>query len=458
MTETVQKLRQKISLADEDYLIGLANKGTYKRACKDAEGAPCEFTENEDSITIPFGGETVTLKDPLEQSSCSCPSRAVCRHIVGALVLLKNTLPPAEVPAQAPAAEDNAEVKQEEAPGAGVTSAAAKAEPEAEKLPPRDEAKVHECAALCRGLLREILESGLVRVPEDMPARIEAAAVRCHAVRAADAERMMRDIGGKLSQHLGRRAAFDGQAFAEKLCRTDKKLARLERDGIPVTELGEFRKSYTEVKGALTLLPIGGRQVRGGEFEGDIFYFLDENKVTGQTFLTMSELRPAYYEKNSRMRYAVTTPWDLGVPIRNVMKSRMVLTGAKVSGEKLSSSGSTRVISQSNAGLNCPAVLQLIKDDFREIAAALDEAGPLETDRLFFVTAAGCRYHRFDKYSQQFIMEIEDWRGCRMKVRAKYQAETKDFIDQLEKIATRMLREKDEKRFTFLGIASIEEG
>ncbi|WP_294492087.1 SWIM zinc finger family protein [uncultured Ruminococcus sp.] len=83
MTEKVQKLRQLIAAADEDALIGLANKGTYKRACKDAEGLTAEFEEGDDCITLSFGGETVTLKAPLENSTCSCPSRAVCRHIIG---------------------------------------------------------------------------------------------------------------------------------------------------------------------------------------------------------------------------------------------------------------------------------------------------------------------------------------------------------------------------------------
>lgn len=66
MTEKVQKLRQLIAAADEDALIGLANKGTYKRACKDAEGLTAEFEEGDDCITLNFGGETVTLRSPLE--------------------------------------------------------------------------------------------------------------------------------------------------------------------------------------------------------------------------------------------------------------------------------------------------------------------------------------------------------------------------------------------------------
>ena len=460
MTEKVQKLRQLIAAADEDALIGLANKGTYKRACKDAEGLTAEFEEGDDCITLSFGGETVTLKAPLENSTCSCPSRAVCRHIIGALVLMKGAVPADEAPAPAekPVPEEKTEKpRPAETPAVKQVQEVSPA-PQVKYLSDKDEARVHDCASLCRGLLGEILTDGLVRMPDDMPARIEAAAVRCHGLKAADAERVMRKVGGLLTAHLQRRASFSDHEFARKLCEADTLLAALEKGRLTEGSLGEFRRSYEPVAGELSLLPIGAPDVSGGEYKGEIYYFLDENRTSGRDFLTISDMRPTYYEDSTRSRRVPPlSPWDLGATLSSVMRSKLVLVGAKVSGEKLSSSAETKVASQAKASLNCPAVHKLIIDDFRQIAAELDEAGEYETDRMFFIHPTKCCYHRFDKYSQNFIMEIEDWRGCRIKVKAKFRAETKAFIELLEKIARRMVGNTD-ANYTILGTASVQNG
>lgn len=461
MTETAKLIRKNIAAADEDFLIGLANKGTYKRACKDAEGQSPDFTENDDSITVNFGGEAVTINADLASSVCSCPSRTVCRHIVGALVLMKQVIPEEEAGEAEPigqeqsTAEEVSETVQQEAAEEEQTAP----EPTEVYLSEKDAARVRECAVLCRELLGEILADGLVRIPNDMPARIEAAAVRCHGVRAADAERMMRDIGGRLSEHLERRASFDGQLFAEKLCRCVKLLAKLEGEHITEADLGRFRDSYEEINGDLTILPVGARHIEGGEYKGEIYYFLDENGSSGRQFLTVSDLRPVYYESNTKMRRVPkVSPWDLGVPLSSAMKNKMVLRNAKISGDKLSASKETRVVSQSKVRLDSQAVQRLVIDDFRQIAAELDqrEIGG-ETDRLFFIRPEKCVCNSFDKYTQQYIMEIEDYRGCRIAVKAKYRAETKAFIELLEKIGSRMVKEPD-TCFTLLAAAHVEEG
>ena len=96
-------------------------------------------------------------------------------------------------------------------------------------------------------------------------------------------------------------------------------------------------------------------------------------------------------------------------------------------------------------------------DDFRQIAAELDEAGSLDTDRLFFVRPASCNGQRFDRYTQTYIMDIADWRGCHITVRAKYRAETKEFVELLEKIGKRMIKDKDVS-YTLLAEAQVEDG
>lgn len=87
---------------DDDYLTGISNKGIVKRAYKDMETTSCGFLDSglndkslqdfsaEDVITVKVGEETVQVKIPLGESTCSCPSRSICRHVIlGILALQK---------------------------------------------------------------------------------------------------------------------------------------------------------------------------------------------------------------------------------------------------------------------------------------------------------------------------------------------------------------------------------
>ena len=77
---------------DDDYLIGISNKGIVKRAYKDMETISCGVMQNglstEEKIEVHVGEETVQIRLPLGESTCSCPSRSICRHIVQGLSLI----------------------------------------------------------------------------------------------------------------------------------------------------------------------------------------------------------------------------------------------------------------------------------------------------------------------------------------------------------------------------------
>ena len=86
--------RQSLAGVDEDYLVGISNKGIVKRAYKDleaagseAQAAVAELDWTAQELTVAAGGETVTIQFPLGESRCSCPSRSICRHVVMAILL-----------------------------------------------------------------------------------------------------------------------------------------------------------------------------------------------------------------------------------------------------------------------------------------------------------------------------------------------------------------------------------
>lgn len=76
---------------DDDYLIGISNKGTVKRAYKDKEEVSCEILPGDagEELAVKVGGETVHIKIPLGESQCSCPSRSICRHVILGILAAK---------------------------------------------------------------------------------------------------------------------------------------------------------------------------------------------------------------------------------------------------------------------------------------------------------------------------------------------------------------------------------
>lgn len=86
----MQNLENIIKTADDDYLIGIANKGIVKRAYKDLEGADISAEYDDNFVTVSVSGEKCTIVSPLGDSKCTCPSRSVCRHIITSILWLRN--------------------------------------------------------------------------------------------------------------------------------------------------------------------------------------------------------------------------------------------------------------------------------------------------------------------------------------------------------------------------------
>lgn len=74
---------QFIPFANEAFLVTLANKGLYKRALKDLETTGLvELTVTNGRLQIRLDDITVSLDPNVAQSTCSCPSKTVCKHIL----------------------------------------------------------------------------------------------------------------------------------------------------------------------------------------------------------------------------------------------------------------------------------------------------------------------------------------------------------------------------------------
>ena len=93
--------RERLAGIDDDYLIGISNKGIVKRAYKDMEeghsmegehsmeGAAGGIGALGEEVVVKVGAETVTVRFPLGESKCTCPSRSICRHVVHGILILR---------------------------------------------------------------------------------------------------------------------------------------------------------------------------------------------------------------------------------------------------------------------------------------------------------------------------------------------------------------------------------
>lgn len=101
--ELPKALAAALAAADQAYLTGLSNKGTVNRALKDLETLPPpEIRIEDDGVCVRMGQAECLIRAPLGESRCSCPSSAMCRHRIAAIVYLQRQLHSSgtEAPAQ----------------------------------------------------------------------------------------------------------------------------------------------------------------------------------------------------------------------------------------------------------------------------------------------------------------------------------------------------------------------
>lgn len=89
----MSEIRRFLQSVDEDYLIGLTNKGIVKRSHKDLETEEVTLEEQDEEIRGSIGDIKVILKLPLTDSICSCPSSSMCKHVIMTILAVQKGVP-----------------------------------------------------------------------------------------------------------------------------------------------------------------------------------------------------------------------------------------------------------------------------------------------------------------------------------------------------------------------------
>lgn len=75
---------------DEDYLIGISNKGIVNRGKKDLSILPKPKVRLDgEKVYVKWEEVECLIKVPLGESTCSCPSGSICRHRISSILWLK---------------------------------------------------------------------------------------------------------------------------------------------------------------------------------------------------------------------------------------------------------------------------------------------------------------------------------------------------------------------------------
>lgn len=76
-----------VPFADEAFLVTLANKGLYKRALKDYDAVALRtIAPNGENLAVTLDDVCVVLSADITQSTCDCPSKTICKHILMAVL------------------------------------------------------------------------------------------------------------------------------------------------------------------------------------------------------------------------------------------------------------------------------------------------------------------------------------------------------------------------------------
>lgn len=102
--DLLTRLRAALAPFDDEAFAALANKGLVRRARKDLESTrPVILGAEVDRLRLEVGDAVVMVDPTPSRSTCSCPAEGTCRHILAALIFLRESGPATE-----PSAEDEA--------------------------------------------------------------------------------------------------------------------------------------------------------------------------------------------------------------------------------------------------------------------------------------------------------------------------------------------------------------
>jgi len=393
-------------------------------------------------VTVQFPGQTTMVKllSPLEYSSCTCHKKELCVHKAAAILWCQL--------AAGIVKEEDLAVQAADTPSFQMS-------------------KAQEAAGQMKTFLEELLATGLSRSSPDVLDYLERLAIISHNAGLAKFEGYFRSLSDSYDRYFQRKAAFCTAELMEQITRLYRRVSLLEAavktgdSGEVLKHAGEFRADYVPV-GNLDLIGIAMEdfQTQTG-YEGETIYFLEENT---KQWYTYTNARPMFYENARNRKYMEKSqaPWGLNIPVADLAKVRIHLTGAKCDARKrLSSSQETRGEITGEQKLERSAVEGWYYEDFGKLFS--EQIGRPGKQWLYgqeeeqkgvepvFVQPAYVVKADFSQTGQQLSMPLYDKAGREIVIEMTYSKRESGAIRYLERISER-------EPFCFLGKIYLRDG
>ena len=88
----INEIKPFLPFINEEFIVSISNKGIYKRSIKDLEKARENIllsVKDTGIIEVKIEDVVVELNVNIQKSRCTCPASSICKHIVMALLYLK---------------------------------------------------------------------------------------------------------------------------------------------------------------------------------------------------------------------------------------------------------------------------------------------------------------------------------------------------------------------------------
>lgn len=300
-----------------------------------------------------------------------------------------------------------------------------------------------ETVAECLELMREMMATGLARLPESYSARLETLAVAAHSSQLPEVERSLRGIQGELGLFFKRHVRFSMKALNERVTRLYLALELLQRDEMPARQqarlVGVYRTGYYAVP-RLRLFGLGAEpwQTRSG-YRGITYYLygLDDGKL-----YTYSEVRATYYEEPAfdfDQQYAGFSPWLPHLTMKDFSESQMEFRDVKINLNRRLSSGESGKLSllarQAADSIDFGELLQNA-DSLRLWTGAEPLLFGEPREQMAVIRMAKVAYAGFDKQTQRLFLDAEDVNGDPLLLTLPYHEDWSRAFKRLENSET----------------------
>lgn len=370
---------------DEESLIAASNKGTFKRAVKDAEGYGSMSIITECGVVIGQLPEAkVFMGKDIGKCTCSCPSKTVCRHIIAAAVMMR------ELAVDAPK-EDNAPVKEDNAP-------AAVEKPEGEQLS-ADRDYLGQVMSAVQGIIRKgIISCGMNDA--ELLSRLSLSAPAVHK----EIGKMLRGAAEDIELCLDRSGGFSPAAASARLCRIYN-MAEASMNNSGLLNTGNEYKN--EGSGEFICIGVYPHRSRSG-FAGVTAVMFEVNRGKYYTYSTgvsdiYSKTENAGSLASLTKQAKAHSHWMDDVSLKMISGHRVVLSGLKAdkSGRISSSKQTACVIKPPISSADMPEAAEVMSAE-----GEYDYFDPEKKPRFAAVKADMINEVRFDSGEQMIHYTI----------------------------------------------------